>query len=162
MNNQFIGFSFLTLVLVISSFSHAHAATTAQLEVTVTVDSACTVEVSGIDFGSYDGSELTAAGDVTVTCNDGVPYAVALDAGQNFDGENRVMANEAGGALLYHLQYAGAAWGDAGIADTFPGDPVSGVGNGGPVSYAVDAHLPAEQATMPGTYSDTITVTVAF
>jgi len=162
MNNQFIAVSMLTASMAMFSFSNAQAATTAPLEVSVSVSSACTVEVAGVDFGSYDGMELTAAGDVTVTCNDGVPYAIALDAGMNFDGTNRVMANDAGGALMYHLMYAGAAWGDTGITDSYPGDPVSGVGNGGPVSYAVDALLPPDQATMPGMYSDTVTVTVAF
>lgn len=138
------------------------SANTAQIEVTATVVGACAVQAIPIDFGVYSGGQIDTAGQVTVTCNAGVPFNVALDAGMNSDGANRMLSNGTGGVLPYRLTYAGADWGDTGVTNTFPGDTVTGAGIGIPETFNVDARLFGNIDAPPGVYSDTVVVTVAF
>ena len=143
-------------------FSSIVSANTAQMEITATVAGACTVQATPIDFGVYSGTQVDTAGQVTVTCNNGVVYNVALDAGINSDGANRMLSNGTGAVLPYRLTYAGADWGDAGVSNTYPGDPVAGTGIGIPETFSVEARLFGNIDVPPGVYSDTVTVTVAF
>lgn len=138
------------------------SAVSAPLDISATVGSACTVSTTPIDFGLYEGPETTTTGTIGVTCNAGVAYQVGLDSGLHFDTANRHMANAAGDMLLYYLSYVGAEWGDEGVTNTYPAAAVAGAGSGTSTTYTVDALIWADQAVAPGTYTDTITVTVAF
>lgn len=138
------------------------SAETAQINVTATVVGACAVQAAAIDFGVYSGAQIDTTGQLTVTCNAGVAYNVALDAGLHSDGANRMLSNGTGGVLPYRLTYAGVDWGDNGVTNTYPSDPVTGLGLGTPETYNVDARLFGNIDAPPGTYSDTIVVTVAF
>ena len=164
MKKRFMHLSVLSaaLAVVLPFTSTVNAATTAPMEIMVTVVSSCAVEVSPIDFGNYNGAQINRTGEVNVSCNDGVPYAIGLDAGLHYDQANRFMADGAGNMLPYRLTYAGTDWGDIAVTDTYPGDPVAGVGIGLAESYTVDAMVFANQNAMPGVYTDTVTVTVAF
>ena len=162
MEKRFLALSLLSAGLVVSGMSTAQAASTASLDVMATVVSACEIDVVPIDFGTYDGMQINTTGEVSVNCNAGVPYAVALDAGLNSDGANRLMSDGVGNRLPYRLTYTGADWGDTGVTDTFPGDPVAGVGVGTMEAYTVEAMVFPNQTAAPGVYTDTITVTVQF
>ena len=162
MDKRFLALSLLSAGMVVSSISTAQAASTASLDVMATVVSACEIDVVPIDFGTYDGLQINTTGEVAVNCNAGVPYAVALDAGLNSDGANRLMSDGVGNMLPYRLTYTGSDWGDTGVTDTFPGDPVAGVGVGSSEAYTVEAMVFPNQTAAPGVYTDTITVTVQF
>jgi spore coat protein U-like protein len=162
MNKRFLAISCLSAGLSFGGVASTQAATTAPMEIMATVVSACVVDVLPIDFGNYNGVQINTTGEVHVSCNEGVPYAIALDAGLNSDGANRLMANEQGNLLPYRLTYNGADWGDTGVTDTYPGDPVAGLGAGTPESFTVEAMLFPNQNASPGVYTDTVTVTVAF
>lgn len=154
---------FVLSASVASSFvSTTQAATSAFMEVTVTVVSSCAVEVSTIDFGHYNGEKLKRSGEIKVSCNNGVPYAIGLDAGQHFDKLSRRMADKDGRKLPYRLSYSGVDWGDKTITDTFKAAPVTGVGNGTAKAYKVEAMIWPNRKASPGVYKDTVTVTVAF
>jgi len=153
------------LPLLASSFllsSNAWSAVSAPLDISATVGSACTVNTTPIDFGLYEGPETTTTGTIGVSCNAGVAYQVGLDAGLHFNAANRHMSNGAGGTLLYYLSYVGTEWGDEGVTNTYPAAAVAGAGAGTSSTYTVDALIWADQAVAPGTYTDTIVVTVAF
>lgn len=162
MKKRSLALSFLTAGIAFGGASSVQAATTAPMEVMATVVSSCSVDVLPIDFGNYNGQQINTTGEITVSCNAGVPYAIALDAGLNSDGANRLMSDAVGNLLPYRLTYTGADWGDTGVTDTYPGDPVAGVGVGVPESYTVEAMVFPNQNAQPGIYTDTVTVTVAF
>jgi len=162
MKFRLLNLSLLFAGMTLTGVATTHASTTASLDVMATVPGICSVEVSGIEFGNYEGIRVNTTGEVSVKCNNGIPYAVALDAGLNTDGANRFMSDGMGNNLAYRLTYAGADWGDVGITDTFIGDPVAGVGVGSGTSYQVDAMLFQDQTANPGVYTDTVTVTVQF
>lgn len=162
MKKRYLALSLITAGFTLGGATSTQAATTAPMEVMATVVSSCVVDVMPIDFGNYNGVQVNTTGEITVSCNAGVPYAVALDAGLHSDGANRLMADAVGNLLPYRLTYEGADWGDTGVTDTYPGDPVAGVGLGIPESYTVEAMLFPNQNAAPGVYTDTVTVTVAF
>ena len=141
---------------------NSQAVVSVPLEITATVASACTVATTPIDFGMYDGPEITTTGTITVTCNSGVPYQVGLDSGLHFDTANRHMASSTGDMLLYYLSHIGVEWGDEGVTGTYPAPAVNGTGAGAAATYTVDALVWADQPVPPGVYADTVTVTVAF
>lgn len=162
MNKQIFAISCLSAGLALGGVTSTQAANTAPMEIMATVVSSCVVDVMPIDFGNYNGVQINTTGEVNVSCNAGVPYAIALDAGLNSDGANRLMSDAIGNLLPYRLTYAGADWGDTGVTDTYPGDPVAGIGLGIPESYTVEAMVFPNQNASPGVYTDTVTVTVAF
>lgn len=161
MEKRFLALSLLSASLALPLTS-AQAASTAPMEIMATVVSTCSIEVQPIDFGVYDGMQINTTGEITVSCNAGVPYAIALDAGLHSDGANRLMSDSVGNLLPYRLTYSGNDWGDTGVTDTYPGDPVAGVGLGAPEQYTVEAMVFPNQTAAPGVYTDTVTVTVAF
>ncbi len=151
------------LTLMSQSASSAAGTVTASLDITATVPSACEVQAAPIAFGIYDGTAQMVPADITVNCNSGLGYQVALDAGLNGD---RSLTDAGGNSLPYSLSYGGTriAWGDAGVGDTFAaGQPLSAEGTGAPQSYTVDGMIAPGIANLPpGDYSDTVTVTVNF
>ncbi|MDH5217724.1 MAG: spore coat U domain-containing protein [Gammaproteobacteria bacterium] len=159
MDKRFLFISLLTVGAWIPATSQA---ITAQIDVTATVVGSCAVQAIPIDFGVYSGTRIDTSGQVMVTCNAGVPFNVALDAGLHSDGANRMLSNGAGAMLPYRLTYAGIDWGDNGVTNTYPGDPVVGAGVGLPESFNVEARLFGNLDVPPGVYADTVTVTVAF
>jgi spore coat protein U-like protein len=159
MDKRFLFLSFLAAGTLIPTASQA---ITAQIDVSATVVGTCAVQAAPIDFGVYSGQRVDTTGQVMVTCNAGVPFNVALDAGLYSDGANRMLSNGAGGTLPYRLTYAGIDWGDNGVTNTYPGDPVVGAGSGIPETFNVEARLFGNLDVPPGVYTDTVTVTVAF
>lgn len=162
MNKHVLTISLLSAGLTFGGATSSQAATTAPMEIMATVVSSCIVDVTPIDFGNYNGMQINTTGEVNVSCNEGIPYAIALDAGLNSDGANRLMSDGSGNLLPYRLTYNGSDWGDTGVTDTYPGDPVAGVGLGAPESFTVEAMVFPNQNASPGVYADTVTVTVAF
>jgi len=150
--------------LIVSGTSQANVSK--PLEVMASVAATCSLDVTRIDFGQFNGDMLDATGEVRVNCNRGVPYLIAMDAGKGIDaGKNRNMKDSAGNKLPYRLTYIGANWGDKGLANTFiDGEPVVAVGKGAIEPFTVEGSIYATPngAPSPGTYSDIVTVTVAF
>jgi spore coat protein U-like protein len=137
----------------------------------------CTVTAGGVAFGVYDQVATTpddSTGTVTVTCvntgpaNTTVNYSVALSTGASGAYSQRYMT--AGTPRLDYNLYRDAArtivWGDGTggsslIAGTLTVGP--GQGNGTKsAAYTVYGRAPALQDAAPGTYADTIVVTLTF
>lgn len=153
-------------VILLASFvttGTAWAATsTSTMAVSATVPAQCSVTASALAFGSYAASATDATASISVTCTNGTTYTVALDAGTGAGATTsaRLMSGPSGATLSYNL-YRDAArsltWGN-----TIGTDVQSGTGNGTAQALTVYGRIPAAQYPIPGTYTDTVTVTVTY
>ena len=123
---------------------------------------ACTFNVTGVNFGSYDvfsNSALDSTGNIDVNCPSGIEYSIALSAGSGTHTQ-RVM-NSGANTLNYNL-YTGpnrsVVWGDT----TSGTARVSGTGVGISFNHAVYGRIPALQNVHSGSYSDVVNVLLTF
>lgn len=124
---------------------------------------------SGLSFGTLDfGNHVNldniitligqpGAGALRVNCQLGVPYQIVISGGQSGNVNNRRMAGPAASQVNYNL-YTAADY--ATVWDNVTG--VSAVGNGQDQWLPVYARVPAQANPSPGSYSDTLTVTVSW
>ena len=123
---------------------------------------ACTLNVTGVNFGSYDvfsNSALDTAGNIDVNCPSGVGYSIELSEGGGTHTQ-RVM-NSGAHRLNYNLYTAAnraVVWGDA----TSGTVTVNGTGIGVSVNHGVYGRIPALQNVHAGSYSDIIIVELTF
>ncbi|MGB5101937.1 MAG: spore coat U domain-containing protein [Steroidobacteraceae bacterium] len=138
----------------------------------------CSVAATGVAFGVYDPFTTLpddSVGTITVTCRhvpptraERVHYTVTLSAGSSGAYSQRRMT--AGTALLGYDLYADGArsqvWADGGSATvTITGSMLvgPGVGNGTrTATHTIYGRIPALQDVAPGSYTDSIVVTLAF
>jgi spore coat protein U-like protein len=145
------------------------ATTTTTFAVTATVQATCSATATTLAFGNYTpgAGAVTNNSTISVKCTKNTPYTVALNAGSTTGDAfaQRLMASGAN-TLQYNLYTT------AGFATVF-GDGTAGTatnaGTGAGVATAntvtVFGQLPdsaTNQAAVPGSYSDTITVTVSY
>lgn len=145
----------------------AYAATsTTTFGVDATVANACSVSATALSFGNYDpvtAAAVNSTTTVSVTCSNGAPYDVGLDAGTTTGATvtSRQMTDASANTLDYAL-YSDSArttnWGN-----TVGTDTVTGTGTGAAQSLTVYGAIASGQTTAAvGSYSDTITVTVTY
>jgi spore coat protein U-like protein len=119
---------------------------------------ACTLNVTGVNFGSYDvfsNAALDSTGNIDVNCPSGVGYSMALTEGGGTHTQ-RVM-NSGAHRLNYNLYTA------ANRAVVWAGTvTVNGTGIGVSVNHAVYGRIPALQHVHAGSYSDIIIVELTF
>lgn len=123
---------------------------------------ACTLDATSLGFGTIN--PLTAVdhestSDISVTCPESTTYSLALSAGAG-SFEQRLM--EDGGQSLEYNLYTDSAhtqiWGDgSGISVT-----VSGTADSSGQTHTVYGLLPHQNQAVPGTYGDSITVTLTY
>ena len=123
---------------------------------------ACTLNVTGVNFGSYDvfsNGALNSTGNIDVTCPSGVRYSIALSEGGGSHTQ-RVMSSGAHrlNYNLYTEANRGVVWGDA----TSGTARVTGTGVGVSVNHAVYGRIPALQNVHSGSYSDVVNVLLTF
>jgi spore coat protein U-like protein len=127
----------------------------------------CTISATTVDFGQQ--GALTIASDsngtVTARCGGGVSYSLAMSAGTGAGAtvNNRKMSRSGASDTLQYGLYINSArstvWGDGTSGST----TVGGSGTGTDQTYTVYARLPAQSpAPRPGSYSDTITLTITY
>lgn len=124
---------------------------------------------SGVSFGTLDfGTHLRldnlitrvgqpGAGALRVNCQQNIPYRVLINAGNSGSTNNRQMSGPGAAVLTYNL-YTGADY--VTVWDNSTG--VSAVGNGQDQWLPIYARVPAQSPPPPGSYSDTLTVTVSW
>ena len=138
-------------------------ATSAPFTVTATDSTNCAVNASTLNFGSVGvlRSAVDAASSVTVTCTNALPYTIALDGGLSgaSNPTQRVMS-QAAQHITYGL-YRDAAraqpWGDSVGTNT-----AAGTGSGLTQTLTVYGRVPAQTTPSPGTYADTVVVTISY
>jgi spore coat protein U-like protein len=157
---------------------------TTQLNVSAQVLGSCTVTATPVSFGVYDPSQdgdLQAQGTITLQCASGTTPVVKLSAGQHAasvsatnttqDGTT-VAKTSSGVAITRSLQNQGSQLGydlftDSGYSTVWnstntisPGE----IGSVQPETLTVYGDIPAQQTQTlaPGSFSDTVLVTVTF
>lgn len=119
----------------------------------------CLVATQDMDFGSHGllNADIDATGMVRVTCTGATGYTVGLDAGPYTAVTRRMLSG------AYHVVYglyqnAGRTvpWGSAG------GQTVAGTGTGLQQNLTVFGRVPPQPTPPPGTYTDTVAVTVTY
>jgi len=148
----------------------AHATTTtSSLGVSATVVSSCVVSGATLNFGSaIDPTSaslpIDASTTMTVQCTATTPYSVALNAGLNAGSATNFSARamKSGSLTLGYQLYADTlrtvVWGDG----TSLSGVLPGVGTGSNQTLTIYGRLPSLTGTVPGTYTDTVTVTVTY
>jgi len=138
-------------------------ATSASFSVSATDVTTCAVNASTLNFGAAGvlRSALDATSSVTVTCTNSAPYTLALDGGLSA-ATNPALRKMTQGAqtITYGLyQDAGRSqpWGDSTGTNT-----VAGTGSGLSQSFTVYGRVPAQATPGPGTYTDTVVVTLSY
>ena len=164
----------LTLILGAAAAGAAQSAstTTTSFQVTASLQSVCTATAAALNFGGYTpgGGAVTGRTNVIVNCTKNTPFTVLLNGGSGGGTvAQRLMQNGTN-----HLQYN--LYTDSGLTTIF-GDgsgtggskTVNGTGAGTAVANAVQVPVygqvpdsAANQVVLPGSYADTITVTVTY
>jgi spore coat protein U-like protein len=147
----------------------ANPTVTTTFAVTATVQPSCTTSATALGFGTYTpgNGALTTSSNITVNCTKNTAYAIALNPGTTTGDSftQRLMASGAN-TLQYNLYTTAAfatVWGD-GTAGTAT-QTGTGAGKATASTFKVYGRLPdsvANQAAVPGSYTDTITVTVSY
>jgi spore coat protein U-like protein len=135
---------------------------TATFHVMVNVPASCSVAANNLNFGNYNRAQLDATTTISATCTSGAPYNIGLNQGAAAGATvaNRAMTGPAANQLKYSLfSNTGLTtnWGNTVGTDTVPA-----TGTGVAQTFTVFGRIPASQPDPPGTYSDTITVTLTF
>lgn len=157
-------------LLATAGATYAANPATTTFQVSATVLKNCTVAATNVAFGNYTptAGALAANGTVSVKCTKNTGFTVSLDKGTTAGGAiaQRLMSDGAGDTLQYNLfTTSGFAtvWGDGtGISVTQGG---TGAGMATAVTLTVYGDLPdnaTNQAVPPQTYTDTVTVSVAY
>jgi spore coat protein U-like protein len=145
-----------------SSCSGFSDTATTSFNATATVPTTCTVAANNLNFGTV--GLLSANTDASTTlspvCTNGAPYNVGLDKGLNGSSvTTRQM--KAGSALVNYSLFSNSGrttnWGN-----TVGTDTVSGTGTGASQSLTVYGRIPSQTTPSPGTYNDTIVVTLTY
>ena len=135
-------------------------------------DAGCTASAAPVAFGVYTPTAPVAdsvTGGVTVTCTGTVQiavlYTIALSTGSSGSFSMRTM--QAGGATLNYQLYTDLGhhfvWGDgSGTTSEDTGGYLINVLAPTVITYTVYGAIPAQQNAMPGSYADTILVTVSY
>jgi spore coat protein U domain-containing protein, fimbrial subunit CupE1/2/3/6 len=153
------------VIFSVGAIAAARAGTaTSTFNVTLTVTATCAIiSTNTLGFGSA--GVLTSAINATTTfvvqCTNTAPYTVALNPGSTTGATvtTRQMLN--GATPVNYSLYRDAArtlnWGQTPGTDT-----VAGTGNGTNQTITIYGQVPIQSSPAPNTYSDTVTVTVAF
>jgi spore coat protein U domain-containing protein, fimbrial subunit CupE1/2/3/6 len=131
--------------------------------VTALVAPSCNVSATTLNFGLASGlsSAIDGVSTLTVTCSTGTPFSIALNGGNAaaVDPVQRRMSK--GGEQVTYGLYQDAAralpWGE-----TVGVNILSGVGDGSGQAVTVYGRVPAQATPSPGTYTDTIIVTLTY
>ena len=144
------------------AFTPANAATrTTTFRASTTVAATCNINSAGIpDFGSRPGTQNSNTSSITVACTKATPYNLALDAGARTTETARDMTGPEATPLNDSLfRNSAQALNRRNAVGT---DAVQVAGNGVAQASTVSGPIPAGQPPVPGSDTDTITVTVTF
>ena len=154
---------------ILATQSHADTGSTI-MSVSTTVKHSCSMDISPMTFGVYDGvvanasTALDTMATVISSCTSGAAALITMNAGNSAgsgsdDVPVRRMTSEAGDYLVYQV-YSDVSretvWGNAvptGVALT---------GTGLPQTLTVYGSIPSAQMVPEGDYSDQINVTITY
>jgi spore coat protein U-like protein len=162
---RFYGVGAVTAACLLASAAPSFAVTsTATFTVQVTIVATCTINsASTLNFGSQGvfTANVDQSSTIQVQCTNTTPYNIGLDAGVGSGATVAVRKMTSGGATVNYTLYSDSGhttvWGT-----TIGTNTVAATGNGAAQSYTVYGRIPAQTTPAPGTYADTVTVTVTY
>lgn len=121
----------------------------------------CKVTAQNINFGPHGilDAAVDAPGGLSVSCTAGTSYSIGLNNGLTGTSPTQrrmTLGNEAVFYGLYKDANHAQPWGNSG------GTLTSGTGAGSPQNIPIYGRVPAQQTPSPGTYNDTVVVTVTY
>jgi len=148
--------------VVPGTYTDSLSTQTTNFSVTVTVAKDCGVTATNLAFGNYTGALVDSTSTISVTCTSTTTYNVGLNAGLAIGATvtNRSMTGP-GSALLHYSLFSNSGY-TTNWGNTVGTNTVAGTGNGVVQSLTVYGQVPAGQHSTPGSYTDTITVSVTY
>ena len=138
--------------------------TTSTFTTQITIAATCVINsASTLNFGTQGvlAGNVDQTSTVQVACTNTTPYNIGLDAGTGTGASVATRKLTSGGATVDYTLYSDSGrttvWGN-----TIGTDTVAATGNGAAQNYTVYGRVGAQTTPAPGTYSDTITVTVTY
>ena len=147
------------------AWSGAEAATaTGSFNVQVTIAATCVVtSATNLHFGTQGvlAANVDQRSTINVTCTNTTPYNIGLDKGVNGASVTTRQMKAAGPALINYSLFRDAGrtmnWGQ-----TIGTDTAAGTGTGLAQSVTAYGRIPPQTTPSPGTYNDTIVVTLTY
>lgn len=127
------------------------------------VPAKCTVSNATLDFGARPvlSANVDASTNLSISCSRTLPYSVALDGGLTGATNPSQRAMTRAGEQVYYGLYRNSArtqpWGATTNVDTY-----SATGTGLAQSLPVYGRVPPQTTPSPGTYTDTVVVTLTY
>lgn len=134
------------------------------LDVSTQVTSSAQVSATPLAFGTYVPASTNPTdreSTITVTASVGTNYIVAIDAGQGSGATAEARTMETPGDDLTYSIYRNSARTDV-WGSTYGNNTSAGVGNGSAQTLTAYGRIPAQQTARPGSYQDTLIVTVIY
>jgi len=131
--------------------------------VTAPVVNNCTIATTNVAFAAATGlsTALSTTGSLSVTCTNNDAYRISLNGGTSGNVAARTMISSAGRTVSYQL-YSDSTrmtvWGDGNNGTA----TYTAVGTGLAQTVPVYGLVPTQTTPPPGSYTDTITATIAF
>jgi spore coat protein U-like protein len=137
----------------------ALTSTSVPFSVTATVPTTCNLTTVSLSFGTQTllNAQIDAGTTIGPQCTNGTPYSVTMDNGQTGTSPTNRKMTAASASVTYGLYSDAArttAWGTS--------TPVSGTGTGVRQTLNVYGRVPVQTTPAPGTYNDSVVVTVTF
>ena len=132
-------------------------------EVSVNYLGSCQIAAGALNFGSTPGllTALNASSNLSVTCTSGAPYTIAMGPGQAPGATTSTRQMLGPGGLISYSLFRNSTrtlnWGNNSGVDTY-----SGTGTGVAQAIPVYGQVPPQTVPSPGTYQDTVIVTLTF
>ncbi|MFC3571224.1 spore coat U domain-containing protein [Paracoccus sp. TOH] len=137
---------------------------TDSFNVRITIAEECQIiSTETLDFGNAGvlTSDVDASATLQVACTNSTPYDIGLDQGSGAGATTTTRLMSAGadtiGYQLFRDSGRTANWGD-----TVGTDTLAATGTGAAESFTVYGRVIAQTTPAPGTYTDTVTVTVTY
>ncbi len=137
---------------------------TASIAVSATVLSSCGVTALPLAFGTYSPTQstnTTAQTTVVVTCTNGTPYNVGLNAGAGTGATVATRKMTSGSNTLTYSLYSDSGYSTV-WGNTIGTNTVTGTGTGLTQTINVYGSATALQAVPAGSYADTVTVSLTY
>ena len=136
---------------------------TAPFTVNASVAANCLVSVQNINFGTQGvlSANTDASGSVTATCTPGTTYTISLNGGTTNAAPTARKMTKGSETVTYGLYKdinRSQPWGDVNT----PGSTVAGTGTGTAQLLTVYGRVPPQTTPSPGTYVDTVVVTLTY
>lgn len=132
---------------------------TTDMDVEVVIQDFCSISANKMNFGTQNGvgtADIDATTTLSMTCTPDASYDISMDDGDNASGTQRQLSDGTNSiAYALYLDSYSTEWNGT--------NTVAGTATGAVQTFTVYGRIPQSVTPVPaGTYSDVVTVSVAF